>query len=117
MLRWLKANPTTQPILLAYGVNTNDDLVELEALAELKAAMPNFDFFTCVVDPSSGHSRLGYVTHHLSAAHLYDGEVDIYVCGPPPMVEGVRSWMAGIRVTPRNFLFEKFSSTHEKVPS
>lgn len=117
MLRWLKDNPVTQPILLAYGVNTNDDLVELGALAELKAVMPNFDFFTCVVDPSSGHPRLGYVTSHLGAAQLHDGEVDIYVCGPPPMVDGVRSWMAGVGVTPRNFLFEKFSSTNEKVSS
>ena len=42
MLLWIKENPTDQPILLAYGVNTNDDLVELETLNELKSAMPNF---------------------------------------------------------------------------
>ncbi len=29
MLLWIKDNPTDQPITLAYGVNTNDDLVEL----------------------------------------------------------------------------------------
>jgi len=29
------------------------------------------------------------------------------------MVEGVRQWMAGIGVEPRNFLFEKFTSTNE----
>jgi benzoate/toluate 1,2-dioxygenase reductase subunit len=29
------------------------------------------------------------------------------------MVEGVRKWMAGVGVTPNNFLFEKFSSTNE----
>jgi benzoate/toluate 1,2-dioxygenase reductase subunit len=29
------------------------------------------------------------------------------------MVEGVRSWMAGVGVTPRNFLFEKFNSASE----
>ena len=115
MLLWLKDNPTDQPILLAYGVNTNDDLVELETLAELKAAMPNFDYFTCVVDRGSGHPRLGYVTDHLAADHLHDGDVDVYVCGPPPMVEGVRKWIAGVGVTPKNFLFEKFSSTNEAV--
>jgi len=37
MLLWLKDNPTEQPIRLAYGVNTNDDLVEMETLAALKA--------------------------------------------------------------------------------
>ena len=39
--------------------------------------------------------------------------IDVYVCGPPPMVEGVRKWMAGAGVTPKNFLFEKFSSANE----
>lgn len=113
MLRWLQDNPTTQPILLAYGVNTNDDLVELDTLEALKAAMPNFDYVTCVVDAASGHPRLGYVTDHLTPANLNDGNVDVYVCGPPPMVEGVRKWMAGAAVTPANFYFEKFSASSE----
>lgn len=113
MLLWLQNNPSTQPIRLAYGVNTNDDLVELDKLNELKAALPDFDFFTTVVDAASGHPKQGYVTNHLSAKDLHEGNVDVYVCGPPPMVEGVRKWMAGVGLTPHNFLFEKFSSTNE----
>ncbi len=113
MLLCLKDNPGTEPIRLAYGVNTVSDLVELEALEALKAAMPHFDYFTCVVDAGSGHPKLGYVTDHLSEWDLHDGNVDGYVCGPPPMVEGVRKWMAGVGITPKNFLFEKFSSSTE----
>ncbi|MCB1811169.1 MAG: ring-hydroxylating dioxygenase ferredoxin reductase family protein [Candidatus Competibacteraceae bacterium] len=113
MLRWIKDNRTDQPILLAYGVNSKDDLVEIDALDELKAAISEFDYFTVVVDKNSGHDKIGYVTNHLSPEHLHGGEVDVYLCGPPPMVEGVRQWMAGIGVEPRNFLFEKFTSTNE----
>ena len=113
MLLWLKDNPTDQPIKLAYGVNTTHDLVEVEKLDELKKSLPNFDFFTCVADGNSGHARLGYVTNHLVAEDLRGGDVDVYVCGPPPMVEGVRKWMAGAGVKPRNFHFEKFSSANE----
>jgi benzoate/toluate 1,2-dioxygenase reductase component len=113
MLLWLKDNPTNQPITLAYGVNTQDDLVELGTLDRLKSLMPNFDYFTVMVNRESGHPRLGYVTDHLSAGQLNNGDVDVYVCGPPPMVEGVRKWMAGVGVTPKNFLFEKFSSANE----
>ena len=115
MLQWLKEHPTDQPIRLYYGVNTNEDLVELGTLADLKATMPNFDFSTCVLDPASGHLKCGYVTEHLSAGDLNDGHVDVYVCGPPPMVEGVRKWIASVGVTPRNFLFEKFTSANEAV--
>jgi benzoate/toluate 1,2-dioxygenase reductase component len=113
MLLWLKDNPTNQPITLAYGVNTQDDLVELGTLDRLKSLMPNFDYFTVMVNRESGHPRLGYVTDHMSAGQLNNGDVDVYVCGPPPMVEGVRKWMAGVGVTPKNFLFEKFSSANE----
>jgi benzoate/toluate 1,2-dioxygenase reductase subunit len=113
MLLWIKDHPTDQPITLAYGVNGNDDLVALGALAELKSVMSNFEYFTVVVDRESGHPRLGYVTDHLSPGQLNSGDVDVYVCGPPPMVDGVRKWMAGVGVTPKNFLFEKFSSSNE----
>ena len=113
MLLWLKDNPTDQPIKLAYGVNTTHDLVEVEKLEELKKSLQNFDFFTCVADDKSGHARLGYVTNHLTAEDLRNGDVDVYVCGPPPMVEGVRKWMASVGVKPRNFHFEKFSSANE----
>src|SRR4029077_3125055 len=67
MLLWLRDNPTDQPITLAYGVNTNDDLVELDTLEEIKKSMSTFDYFTCIVDKDSGHARLGYVTDHLAA--------------------------------------------------
>jgi benzoate/toluate 1,2-dioxygenase reductase subunit len=115
MLRWLEDNPTKQPIRLAYGVNAQADLVELDVLDALKARLPDFDYFTCIVDRDSAHARLGYVTDHLTADHLRDGDVDVYVCGPPPMVEGVRRWIAGCGVAPRNFYFEKFSSASEAV--
>jgi benzoate/toluate 1,2-dioxygenase reductase component len=113
MLLWLKDNPTDQPIKLAYGVNTTSDLVELDKLDQIKTTMPNFDYFTVVVDGNSGHARCGYVTDHLIADDLRGGDIDVYVCGPPPMVEGVRKWMAGAGVKPKNFLFEKFSSANE----
>ena len=113
MLQWLKDNPTDQPILLAYGVNTNDDLVELDSLTELKAALP-----TSISSPAwsiaeSGHPQARLRHRPPAARHLRNGDVDVYVCGPPPMVEGVRKWMAGAGVTPKNFLFEKFSSANE----
>ena len=112
MLRWIRDNRTDQPILLAYGVNTSEDLVELDVLDALKKDVSEFDYFTVVVDPESGHAKTGYVTDHLSADCLYKGECDVYLCGPPPMVDGVRDWFTKVGVEPRNFLFEKFTSTN-----
>ena len=33
----------------------------------------------------------GYVTSLIAPKHLYDGDVAVYLCGPPPMVESVRT--------------------------
>ena len=52
--------------------------------------MPNFSFASVVAGPDSAYPNKGYVTHHLSPEHLNDGEVDVYLCGPPPMVDAVR---------------------------
>ena len=46
---------------------------------------------------------------HIDPAHLNGGEVDVYLCGPPPMVDAVRAWLNEQGVTPANFYYEKFS--------
>ena len=62
----------------------------LEAFA---ARIPGFTFACCVAAEASAHTRKGYVTAHIEPAHLNGGDVDIYLCGPPPMVEAVRGWL------------------------
>ena len=79
-----------QPIHLVYGVTNDGDLVEVETIAEYVKKIPNFTFATCVADKGSNHPLRGYVTHHLEAKRLNAGDVDVYLCGPPPMVEAVR---------------------------
>ena len=46
---------------------------------------------------------------HVEASHLNDGDVDVYLCGPPAMVDAVRAWLSEQSVTPANFYCEKFS--------
>jgi benzoate/toluate 1,2-dioxygenase reductase component len=110
MLRQLAEKGTNgQPIHLVYGVTRDDDLVELEEIETLAARIPDFTFITVVADPTSAHSRKGYVTDHLAAEQLYAGEIDVYLCGPPPMVDAVRGWLAAQGVTPASFQTEKFA--------
>lgn len=98
--------PSGQPIHLIYGVTNDADLVEMTALEHFVAALPGFTFQTCVADPASSHPQRGYVTAYLAPEHLHGGDVDVYLCGPPPMVDAVRS---GLGVTPASFYYEKFS--------
>ena len=109
MLERLQASSSTQPVHMIYGVTSDADLVEVDRLTAFAAAIPGFTFTTVVADPGSAHERKGYVTHHLPDAVLHGGEVDIYLCGPPPMVDAVRGFLAEKGVKPASFHFEKFS--------
>ncbi|MCW2241461.1 benzoate 1,2-dioxygenase electron transfer component BenC [Azospirillum canadense] len=97
------------PVHLVYGVTHDSDLVEMETLRAYAERIPDFTFATCVADEGSSHARKGYVTHHLDAGHLNAGDVDVYLCGPPAMVEAVRVHFRDQGVTPVNFHYEKFA--------
>ena len=100
-----------QPIHMIYGVNTDADVVELERLDAFKAVLPNFSYAVCVVDEDSQWPRKGYVTNHLEPAQLHGGNVDIYLCGPPPMVEAVANHLRERDVEPASFHYEKFAAS------
>jgi benzoate/toluate 1,2-dioxygenase reductase component len=58
---------------------------------------------------ASAHPRKGYVMAHVEPRHLNGGDVNIYLCGPPPRVDAVRTWLGEQSLTPENFYHEKFS--------
>jgi benzoate/toluate 1,2-dioxygenase reductase subunit len=109
MLGALAASGAPHPVHLVYGVTNDADLVDVPRLEAYAASIPGFTYTTCVAAPGSIHPRTGYVTAHVEPAHLNGGDVDIYLCGPPPMVDAVRTWLAGHGITPANFYYEKFS--------
>ncbi len=109
MLEHLAATGSGFPVHLVYGVTHDADLVGTERLEALAARLPGFTFATCVADAGSAHPRKGYVTAHLGPEHLNGGDVDVYLCGPPAMVEAVRADLAARNVVPASFHYEKFS--------
>ncbi|GHG45158.1 hypothetical protein GCM10012320_10790 [Sinomonas cellulolyticus] len=105
------------PIHLAYGATWDKDLVEVEALERYAAAIPGFTFDTIVADAESDHPKKGYVTQHLLPEHLNDGDVDVYLCGPPAMVDAVRRYFDGEGIAPANFYYERFAVGAAPAPA
>ncbi|WP_042264432.1 benzoate 1,2-dioxygenase electron transfer component BenC [Paraburkholderia heleia] len=99
------------PIHMILGVNTDEDLVGTDRLEAYAERMPNFTYACTVASPESAHPHRGYVTHHIIPSQLNDGDADVYLCGPPPMVDAVRDYLSFEGLTPRNFYYEKFSGT------
>ena len=105
------AGGSAHAIHLIYGVNTDTDLVELDKLAAFAAAIPNFSYALVVVSEDSKQPKKGYVTQHIEPAQLNNGDVDIYLCGPPPMVEAVAQNLRERAIQPASFHYEKFAAS------
>ncbi|WP_223145659.1 MULTISPECIES: benzoate 1,2-dioxygenase electron transfer component BenC [Rhodococcus] len=115
ILRTLAAESSSRPVHLVYGVSTDEDVVLLDELAALASQLDAFTFDHCVSDPNSTAANKGYVTSLLSEEHLYDGDVAVYLCGPPPMVEAVRTHFAESGIEPTGFYYEKFAPSAPAV--
>lgn len=109
MLGHLAASGCDAPVRMVYGVTNDADLVGLDTVRAHAAALADFQLLTCVAAPDSAHPRKGYVTAHVDPAWLGGGEVDIYLCGPPAMVDAVRGWLDGQGIVPAAFHYEKFA--------
>jgi benzoate/toluate 1,2-dioxygenase reductase subunit len=116
MLGKIAETGSAYPIHLGYGVTNDADLVGVERLEEFANKIPGFTFFTCVSGADSAHPRKGHVTAHVEANHLNGGDVDVYLCGPPPMVDAIRVWLAEQSVAPANFYCEKFAPSGAVIP-
>lgn len=116
ILEAMRKAAVDHPVHLVYGVSADADVVELGRLNDFRESLPQFTFDYCVSDPTSAAPNKGYVTELIEPAHLNAGDVDVYLCGPPPMVESVREHLQAIGVTPANFYFEKFNNASPTAP-
>jgi benzoate/toluate 1,2-dioxygenase reductase subunit len=115
MLGQIAETGSAHPIHLIYGVTSDVDLVGVERLEQFATNIPGFTFSTCVAAGDSAHPRKGYVMAHIESGCLNGGDVDVYLCGPPPMVDAVRRWLGEQSLTPVNFYCEKFSPSGSQV--
>lgn len=111
MLEKIVVEGSEHALHLIYGVTHDRDLVEMEKLEAFAQQIPNFTYSACVASPDSSYPQKGYVTQHIEPKHLNDGEVDIYLCGPPPMVEAVSQFIREQGIQPANFFYEKFAAS------
>ena len=112
MLDKLEKEELLHPVHLIYGVNNDTDLVELDKLEAYTKRLDNFSYIACVADPKSRWEQKGYVTHHMDSVAMLDApEFDLYLCGPPPMVEAVSQYLKDHSIQPSHFFYEKFASS------
>ncbi|MCE8516878.1 ring-hydroxylating dioxygenase ferredoxin reductase family protein [Ruegeria pomeroyi] len=115
MLEQVAEQGAEHPITLYYAVTRAADLVELDRVNALAEKIGNVTVITILAADEDAHERKGFVTDHLGGDDLHDGDCDVYLCGPPPMVDAVRAHFGKLGVEPANFYYEKFNPTEEKA--
>lgn len=109
ILRTLAAAGSDRPVHLLYGATTDDDVVEIDTIEGLAEAIPGMTWTHCVADRNTTAPHQGYVTALIEPGHLHGGAAAVYLCGPPPMVDGVRGHFADHAMSPGGFFYEKFA--------
>jgi benzoate/toluate 1,2-dioxygenase reductase component len=96
------------PIQLFYGATTDENLVELERLDSFKSKLL-FKYQICVsVEKPTKHTQ-GFVNQWITKEYLSENTYDMYICGPPPMVEAVKKSIHTEGVSQSHFYEEKFN--------
>lgn len=104
----IETGATSQPIHLLCGANRVDELFCLEALAAYRDKGLNLTTEFAVVEGADGwDGTIGHVTQ-LLRDELIGAGPDVYLCGPPPMIEAGQSWLADQKVDEKLIHVEKF---------
>lgn len=100
------------PITLLYGVTHSQDFCEMERLQAFSAAIPGFRFRTIAVNAAPEWTgRRGVVTDLLQDDDFHVDGTDMYICGPPPMVNAVQDIIRQKGLANVHLYTEKFAAS------
>lgn len=98
----------SQPVHLLVGANEPAELFNLDVLEDYKSKGIALTTEIAVVEGGDGWAgETGHVTA-LLRDELVAGGVDVYLCGPPPMIEAAESWLSDKGVDDKLVHAEKF---------
>ncbi len=105
----LETGATDQPVRLLYGANRPAEFFALDALDAYAARGLDLTAELCVVEGGDGwDGHTGHVTTLLRRELLGSDGCDVYLCGPPPMIDAGAAWLAEAGVDPASIHSEKF---------
>lgn len=104
----VRVGATGQKVRLLVGANSPAELFAREQIAAYAIQGIDIETEYAVLEAAEGwHGAVGHVTTLLREALIADAP-DVYLCGPPPMIEAGEKWLAAHGVEPKHVHTEKF---------
>ena len=97
-----------KPVHLLYGVNNADEFFGVRQIESYASKGIDLTYETISLNGSAyWDGRSGHVTELLNEKLVKDNP-EIYLCGPPPMIDAANAWLENIGID-LNFVYsEKF---------
>ena len=103
-----------RPATYYYGARTESDLFHVAELAVLGERLPNLRFVPALShDPqdSGWTGETGFVTDVLDRHEGDLSDADLYLCGPPPMIDAAMALLVSKGADEKRIFFDKFTTT------
>jgi benzoate/toluate 1,2-dioxygenase reductase subunit len=110
MLSALREKPDGCSAYLAYGVTQAEDAVALDLLRGMAGDLGLKAAYAAVKPGAGWHGIVGMATAALDALDIPEPleTVDVYICGPEPMVIAARAWLSSRGFTAERIFNETF---------
>lgn len=103
-------------VVFYYGARTEDDLFLLNDIAEIGSRIPHFRFVPCLSNTEQADWQaigfdgdLGVVTSIVEQNESGLSKADIYMCGPPPMIDAALEVLGSHSVPDEQVFYDKFT--------
>lgn len=117
LLRHLSATGDPRRIRFYYGARTPADLFYLEEIRALGERLEDFEFVVALSESAEGIGELGIaaetgmVTEVVEAREPELHQSEVYLCGPPPMVDAALALAARQGVPDDQVFYDKFTTS------
>jgi propane monooxygenase reductase subunit len=113
LLRQMVESRTERPAVFYYGARTAADLICTGDIAEISAVLPDFSFVPCLSDewPDGWPGETGLVTAVLDRCEPDLDSSDVYLCGPPPMIDAGLALLESRSLPTEQVFYDKFTLT------
>jgi len=110
MIRYMKREQHPQETKLFFGVTYQHELFYVDELKKLEADMPNLKVYVAVMKPEADWQGCVGTAVDEMVKHLKDSKAspDIYLCGPPGMIDAAFAAAATCGVPKDQIYVEKF---------
>jgi propane monooxygenase reductase subunit len=116
LLRARRESGCTRRSVFYYGARGTADLFQVDELEGLQQQLADFAFVPVLSDADPGPDwtgETGFVTDVVARLEGDLGDVDAYLCGPPPMVDAAMELLLAQGLAEDRIYFDKFTTSAE----